>query len=98
LRVASDLEGMKLKEAAKVVREGYLETLAYTRFPEEHWRRIRTNNAIERLNKEIRRRTKVVGAVPDGKSALMLVTARLKYVADSEWGSRRYLDVSLLDE
>ena len=98
LRVASDLEGMKLKEAAKVVREGYLETLAYTRFPEEHWRRIRTNNAIERLNKEIRRRTKVVGAFPDGKSALMLVTARLKYVADSEWGSRRYLDVSLLDE
>ncbi|MBQ9003164.1 MAG: IS256 family transposase [Eggerthellaceae bacterium] len=98
LRVASDLEGMKLKEAARVVREGYLETLAYTRFPEEHWRRIRTNNAIERLNKEIRRRTKVVGAFPDGKSALMLVTARLKYVADSEWGSRRYLDVSLLDE
>ena len=98
LRVASDLEGMKLKEAAKVVREGYLETLAYTRFPEEHWRRIRTNNAIERLNKEIRRRTKVVGAFPDGKSALMLVTARLKYVADSEWGSRGYLDVSLLDE
>ena len=98
LRVAGDLEEMRLKEAAKVVREGYLETLTYTRFPEEHWRRIRTNNAIERLNKEIRRRTKVVGSFPDGKSALMLVTARLKYVADSEWGSRRYLDVSLLDE
>ena len=96
--MASVLEGMKLKEAAKVVREVYLETLAYTRFPEEHWRRIRTNNAIERLNKEIRRRAKVVGAFPDGKSALMLVTARLKYVADSERGSRRYLDVSLLDE
>ena len=60
--------------------------------------RIRTNNAIERLNREIRRRTRVVGTFPDGKSALMLVTARLKYVADSEWGSRRYLDVSLLDE
>ena len=98
LRVAADLEGMKLKEAAKAVREGYLETLTYTRLPEEHWRRIRTNNAIERLNKEIRRRTKVVGSFPDGKSALMLVTARLKYVADSEWGSRRYPDVSLLDE
>lgn len=63
-----------------------------------HWRRIRTNNAIERLNREIRRRTRVVGTFPDGNSALMLVTARLKYVADSEWGSRRYLDVSLLDE
>ena len=98
LKVASDLEDMRLKEAAKVVREGYLETLTYTRFPMEHWKRIRTNNAIERLNREIRRRTQVVGTFPDGKSALMLVTARLKYVADSEWGSRRYLDVSLLDE
>ena len=38
------------------------------------------------------------GTFPDGKSALMLVTARLKYVADSEWGSRRYLDVTLLEE
>ena len=34
----------------------------------------------------------------DGKSVLMLVTARLKYVAESEWGSRRYLDITLLDE
>ena len=97
LRVAEDLESMRLKEAAKVVREGYAETLAYTRFPMEHWRRISTNNAIERLNREIRRRTRVVGTFPDGKSALMLVTARLKYVADSEWGSRRYLDVTLLE-
>ena len=96
--MASDLESMRLKEAAKVVREGYLETLTYTRFPMEHWKRIRTNNAIERLNREIRRRTRVVGTFPDGKSALMLVTARLKYVADSEWGSRRYLDVSMLKE
>lgn len=96
--VAESLESMKLKEAAKCVRDGVAETLSYTRFPMEHWRRIRTNNAIERLNREIRRRTRVVGTFPDGKSALMLVTARLKYVADSEWGSRRYLDVSLLDE
>lgn len=96
--VAADLESMKLKEAAKVVRDGYAETLAYCEMLREHWRRIRTNNAIERLNREIRRRTRVVGAFPDGKSALMLVTARLKYVADSEWGSRRYLDVSLLKE
>ena len=98
LAVADELERSKLREAAKVVRDGYAETLAYTAFPREHWRRIRTNNAIERLNREIRRRTRVVGAFPDGKSALMLVTARLKYVAESEWGSRRYLDVTLLDE
>lgn len=47
---------------------------------------------------EIKRRTRVVGTFPDGKSALMLVAARLKYVADSEWGSRRYLDAALLKE
>ena len=98
LAVADELERSKLREAAKVVRDGYAETLAYTGFPREHWRRIRTNNAIERLNREIRRRTRVVGTFPDGNSALMLVTARLKYVAESEWGSRRYLDVTLLDE
>lgn len=96
--VADELDAMRLAAAAKCVREGFAETLTYTRFPREHWRRIRTNNAIERLNREIRRRTRVVGTFPDGKSALMLVTARLKYVADSEWGSRRYLDVSLLEK
>ena len=98
LAVAEELERMRLGEAAGVVREGFRETLAYTAFPREHWRRIRTDNAIERLNREIRRRTRVVGTFPDGRSALMLVTARLKYVAESEWGSRRYLDVTLLDE
>ena len=66
--------------------KGCAETLAYTGFPQEHWRRIRANNAIERTNREIRRRTRVVGTFPDGRSALMLVTARLKYVAESEWG------------
>ena len=96
--VAAELESMRPKEAAKVVREGFAETLTYCEMPREHWRRIRTNNAIERLNREIRRRTRVVGTFPDGKSALMLVAARLKYVADSEWGSRRYLDASLLKE
>ena len=98
LEVAGELERMRLGEAARVVREGFTETLTYTRFPREHWRRIRTNNAIERLNREIRRRTRVVGTFPDGRSALMLATARLKYVAESEWGSRRYLDVTLLEE
>ena len=71
--VADSLESMKLFAAAKVVREGCAETLSYTDFPIQHRARIRTNNAIERLNREIRRRTSVVGAFPDGRSALMLV-------------------------
>ena len=81
---AAELESVKLKEVAKVVREGFAETLAYCEMPREHWRRIRTNNAIERLNREIGRHTRVVGTFPDGRSSLMLVAARLKYFADSE--------------
>lgn len=77
---------------------GCAETLACTASPMGHWVRIRTNDAIERLNREIRRRTRAAGTFPDGKSAIMLVTARLKHVAESEWGSRRYLDVSMLKE
>ena len=98
LAIADELEEMRLAEAARVVRGGYGETLAYTGFPRGHWRRIRTNNAIDRLNREIRRRTRVVGTFPGRKSALMLVTARPRYVAESEWGMRRYLDVTPLDE
>jgi transposase-like protein len=74
-QVAKTLRDMKLKEAAAKIEESIEETLAYADFPGEHWTRIRTNNVIERLNREIRRRTRVVGAFPDGKSALMLVCA-----------------------
>ena len=96
--VAGSLESMKLFAAAKVVRGGCAETLACADFPMQHWTRIRTNNAIGRLNRGIRRRTRVVGTFPDGKSALMLVTARLKCIVENEWGRRRYLGVSLLEE
>ena len=96
--VADEPGSMRLEEAAKTVRGGCAETLTYTRLPAAHWRRIGTNGAIERLNREIRGRARVAGAFPDGRGALMLVTARLKYVAGSERGSRRHLDVTLLDE
>ena len=65
-------------------------------FPTEHWSRIRTNNTLERLNREIKRRTKVVGTFPDGESALMLVCERLRYVAGHEWGTKRYLNMAHL--
>lgn len=94
--VVGKLEELKLKEAAKTVREGAHETLEYMRFPPEHWLRIRTNNPLERINREIKRRTQVVGCFPDGQSALMLAAARLRHVAGSKWGSKRYLDTSLL--
>ncbi len=65
-------------------------------YPTEHWNRIRTNNTTERVNREIKRRTKAIGASPDGQSALMLVCARLRHVAASEWGSKRYLNMNHL--
>ena len=64
----------------------------------EHWRSIRTNNPMEQINREIRRRTRVVGAFPDGHSALMLVAARLRHVAATKWGTKRYLQMNRLAE
>lgn len=86
--VVAELRAMKLKEAAKKVEDGIEETLTYCDFPSEHWTRIRTNNVIKRLNCEIRRRTRVVGTFPDGYSALMLICARLRHVAGTQWGRK----------
>jgi len=89
---------MKLSQAANKIRKSIDETLAYYHFPSDHWRRIRTNNPLERIMKEIRRRTNVVGAFPDGNSALMLVAARLRHIAGTRWSSKRYLNMDLLRE
>jgi len=96
--VVAKLEAMKLGKAAQIVREGVDETLSYMMFPTEHWRQIRTNNPLERIMREIRRRTRVVGAFPDGRSALMLVAARLRHIAGTRWGTKRYLDMERLRE
>ena len=96
--VVAKLREMKLAQAAKIVEEGLVETLSYMAYPREHWIRIRTNNPLERIMREIRRRTRVVGAFPDGNSALMLVAARLRHVAGTKWGTRKYLDMERLIE
>jgi len=95
-QVIEKLKAMKLPAAAKTVEEGIRETLTYTSYPREHWRCIRTNNPMERIMREIRRRTRVVGNFPDGRSALMLVAARLRYISGREWGTRRYLEMTKL--
>ena len=96
--VIEKLKDLKLNEAAGKVETAAYETLTYMDFPREHWRRIRTNNAMERLNREIRRRTKSVGTFPDGRSALMLVCARLRYIEQSEWGQKTYLNMQHLED
>ena len=62
------------------------------------WRRIRTNNPLERILREIRRRTRVVGAFPDGQSALNLAATRLRHIAGTSWSTKRYLNIELLKD
>jgi len=96
--VIAKLEGMKLSKAAAAVQEGVEETLTYFAFPREHHRHIYTNNPLEALMKQIRRRTRVVGAFPDGHSALMLAAARLRHIAGTQWGLKRYMNMDRLKE
>ena len=96
--VIGKLKAMKLAAAAELVDNAIEETLTYYSFPSQHWIKLKTNNPMERLLREARRRTKVVGAFPDGQSALMLVAARLRHVSATQWGLRKYMNVGLLTE
>ena len=58
---------------------------------------MRTNDVIERLNREIRRRIRVVETFPDGNSALMLVCARLRHVAGTQWSNKKYMNMKHLE-
>src|SRR6266568_2302556 len=95
-QIIEKLKIMRLARAAEIVESGIDETLSYYSMPSEHWRCLRTNSPLERLMREIRRRTRVVGAFPDGQSALMLVAARLRHVAATRWGTKRYLQMNRL--
>jgi putative transposase len=93
-RVIEKLRGLRLSRAVELVETAVEETLTYYAFPyyafpEEHWRRIRTNNPLERILREIRRRTRVVGAFPDGQSALNLAASRLRHIAGTAWSTKR---------
>jgi transposase-like protein len=87
---------MKLGKAAELVESKIAETLTYYAYPPTHWIKLRTNNPMERIMREIRRRTRVVGAFPDGESAVMLVGARLRHVASTSWGTRKYMSMDWL--
>ena len=70
--------------------------LTYYAFPDCHWIKIRTNNPLERIMREIRRRTRVVGAFPDGQSCLNLAAARLRHIAGTQWSTRKYMNMAPL--
>jgi len=91
--IIADLRAVKMSKAADIVELAVQQTLTYYNFPDIHWQKIRTNNPLERIMREIRRRTRVVGAFPDGQSCLNLAAARLRYVAGSAWSAKRYMNM-----
>jgi transposase-like protein len=89
---------MKLKAAADLLEGEIHGTLSFHAYPSQHWLKLKTNNPMARLLNEARRRTKAVGAFPNGHSALMLVAARLRHVSATQWGTRKYMNIKMLDE
>lgn len=89
--------GSQLPEAMACLDAGFTAATQFFAFPKAHWPRIRSTNGVERLNAEIKRRTRVVGAFPDRASALRLISAVCLNVA-AAWAYRPYLDMTLLSD
>lgn len=94
--VAVQLRQAHLGKAVDLVEKAIEGTPTFHGFPDNHWVRIGTNNPIERFVREIRRRTRAVGALPDGQSALMQCSARLRHFAGTELKTRSDLNVESL--
>jgi len=94
--VVAELRRQRMAKAADLVEQHVGETLTYYAFPDSHWIKLRTNNPLERIMREIRRRTRVVGAFPDGQSCLNLAAARLRHIAGTQWSTRKYMNMDPL--
>ena len=94
--VVTELRRQRMAKAADLVEQHVGETLTYYAFPDSHWIKLRTNNPLERIMREIRRRTRVVGAFPDGQSCLNLAAARLRHIAGTQWSTRKYMNMDPL--
>ena len=94
--VIAELHAKRLGKAAELLEEHGHETLTYYGYPDSHWLKLRTNNPLERIMREIRRRTRAVGAFPDGQSCLNLAAARLRHIAGTQWSTRKYMNMTPL--
>ena len=98
VEVVGALKVKKLSRAAELVESHIAETFSFYAFPDQHWIKLKTNNPLERIMREIRRRTRVVGAFPDGQSALNLAAARLRHIAGTKWSLKRYMNMDPLKQ
>jgi transposase-like protein len=93
LRAVYEAMRSRWPKAAQVLIDAEVDILAYMVFPQEHWKRIYSNNVLERLNKEVKRRTNVVGVFPDEPSVIRLVGAVLQEQADEWQITKRYFSL-----
>ena len=95
--VVKVMEG-RWPQAATVLAAGAQDALTYMSFPIEHWTRIFSTNPLERLNREIKRRTEVVGVFPDTASVIRLVGSVLVEIDDEWQAERRYFSLESMEK
>lgn len=96
--VADKLNAMGYHKAANTIERFLPGLISYTAFPKKHWKRIRTTNMLERVNRELKRRTKVVGVFPNDESLLRLVGSILMDINEDWISGIRYLNMECEDE